>query len=48
LDLLTHLGEDRVPALALFDHAKQLAALVEVLGIGRLPATTAPAPKEAS
>ncbi|MHB8296787.1 MAG: TetR/AcrR family transcriptional regulator [Acidimicrobiales bacterium] len=34
LDLLTHLGEDRAPALALFDHAKKLAALVEVLGVG--------------
>jgi len=48
LELLTHLGEDRAPALALFDHAKQLATLVEVLGVSGLPATTAPAPKEAS
>ena len=48
LDLLAHLGGDRAPALELFDHAKQFAALVELLGIGGLPTTTAPAAKDAS
>ncbi|MHB1510017.1 MAG: TetR family transcriptional regulator [Acidimicrobiales bacterium] len=48
LELLTHLGEDRAPALALFDHAKRLSALAGVLGVGGLPATTTSTPKEAS
>ncbi len=32
LELLSHLDGDRTSALALFDHAKQLAPLVEALG----------------
>ena len=42
LELLTHLDGDRAPALTMFDHAKQLAALVEALGVGRVSATAAP------
>ena len=48
LELLSHLGEDRAPALALFEHAKKLAALVEVLGFSRPSPTTAPAANQAS
>jgi AcrR family transcriptional regulator len=42
LELLTHLDGDRAPALTLFDHAKQLAALVEALGVGGMSAAAAP------
>jgi AcrR family transcriptional regulator len=38
LEMLTHLDGDRAPALALFDRAKQLAALFE--NLGALPAST--------
>jgi AcrR family transcriptional regulator len=44
LELLTHLDGDRAPALALFDHAKQLVALVEALGGGFL--SPSPLPKD--
>lgn len=47
LELLTHLGGDRAPALALFDHATTLASLAGVLDVGGLPATTTSTPKEA-
>ncbi len=47
LELLTHLDGDRVPAVSMFDHAKQLAALAEALGVGGLLGATAPTPTEA-
>jgi AcrR family transcriptional regulator len=34
MEMLTHLDGDRAPALALFDHAKGLAALLAALGSG--------------
>ena len=46
LELLSHLDADRAAALSLFDRAKQVAAVVEVLGVGGfLPA---PTPRRAS
>ncbi|MDA8038288.1 MAG: TetR/AcrR family transcriptional regulator [Actinomycetota bacterium] len=40
LELLSHLDGDRATALSLFDRAKQLAAVLQVLGVGGfLPAT---------
>lgn len=45
LELLSHLDGDRAAALSLFDRAKQLAALIQMLGVGGTsPATT---PREA-
>jgi hypothetical protein len=32
LEMLSHLDGDRAPALALFDHARQLATLLQALG----------------
>lgn len=40
LEMLTHLDGDRAPALALFDHARQLAVLFE--NLGGWPGTTKP------
>ena len=41
LEMLSHLDGDRAPALALFDHARQLATLLQA--VGTLPPAT-PAP----
>ena len=48
LELLTHLDGDRLTALTLFDHAKKLAGLGEVLGVGAVPTATALTRQEAS
>jgi AcrR family transcriptional regulator len=40
LEMLTHLDGDRAPALALFDHARQLAVLFQ--NLGGSPGTTNP------
>jgi AcrR family transcriptional regulator len=44
LEMLSHLDGDRAPALALFDHARQLAALFDGLGLmpGSAPQGSAP------